>query len=146
YVEGCSELWTITCDIAIPCATHNEIDGTCAETLVKNGEKAIMVGADMHSTTEAVSTCMDSELLSARGRAVNAGGVSVSSLEMRQNSAHMSWTFAEVDSQLKNIMANIYNNCMHAAEECNQPGNLIAGANIAGFTTVANAMIDQGIV
>ncbi|HEX6594064.1 MAG TPA: NADP-specific glutamate dehydrogenase [Bacillota bacterium] len=146
YVEGCSEIWKIPCDIVIPCATQNEIDEKSAHALVQNGVKAVIEGANMPSTAEAIEVFLENDILFAPGKAVNAGGVAVSSLEMGQNSSHTSWTFEEVDQKLKSIMVNIYNSCMTAAEECNQPGNLIAGANIAGFTKVADAMIDQGII
>jgi glutamate dehydrogenase (NADP+) len=146
YVEGCSGIWTIPCDIALPCATQNEIDAHSAELLVSNGVKAIGEGANMPSTLEAVEIFLRNKVLFAPAKAANAGGVSVSALEMAQNSARMAWSFEEVDAKLHDIMKNIYNESMKAAQEYGAPGNLVVGANIAGFVKVADAMIAQGII
>ena len=146
YFEGCSGIWSIPCDIALPCATQNEIDEQSAKILVSNGVKAVGEGANMPSTLEAVDVFLNSEVLFAPGKAANAGGVAVSALEMAQNSARLSWTFEEVDAKLHQIMINIYQNSMKASEEYGFPGNLVVGANIAGFTKVADAMIAQGVI
>ncbi|WP_438824308.1 NADP-specific glutamate dehydrogenase [Bacillus sp. JJ1533] len=146
YVEGCSGIWSIPCDIALPCATQNEIDIESAQTLISNGVKAVGEGANMPSTLEAVDLFVESDVLFGPGKAVNAGGVAVSALEMSQNSMRLSWSFEEVDSKLQDIMASIYRNSMDAAEEYGHPGNLVYGANIAGFIKVADAMIAQGVI
>jgi len=146
YVEGCSGIWTIPCDIALPCATQNEIDETMAQTLIKNGVKIIAEGANMPSTEEAIRILQENDIIFAPAMAVNAGGVAVSSLEMSQNSSFSSWTLDQVDTKLQRIMKSIYRSCIEAAEEHNQSGNLVVGANIAGFKRVADAMIDQGVV
>lgn len=146
YVEGCSGIWSIPCDIALPCATQNEIDETMAQALVENGVKIIAEGANMPSTEEAIRIFQENDIIFAPAMAVNAGGVAVSSLEMSQNSSFSSWTLDQVDTKLQRIMKSIYRNCIEAAEEHNQSGNLVVGANIAGFKRVADAMIDQGVV
>ncbi|MGE7716718.1 NADP-specific glutamate dehydrogenase [Priestia megaterium] len=146
YVEGCNGIWTVPCDIALPCATQNEIDQNSAELLVSNGVKAIGEGANMPSTLEAVEIFLENNILFAPAKAANAGGVSVSALEMAQNSTRLSWTFEEVDSKLHAIMKSIYQNSKKAAQEYNAPGNLVVGANIAGFIKVADAMIEQGVI
>ncbi|HZH58071.1 MAG TPA: NADP-specific glutamate dehydrogenase, partial [Metabacillus sp.] len=146
YTENFSGIWTVPCDVALPCATQNEIDQTSAEILVSNGVKAIGEGANMPSTLEAIETFLENDVLFAPAKAANAGGVSVSALEMAQNSARLSWTFEEVDSKLQLIMKNIYQNSKHAAQEYGAPGNLVVGANIAGFVKVADAMIEQGVI
>lgn len=146
YVEGCSGIWNIPCDIALPCATQNEIDATAAATLAKNGVKAIGEGANMPSTLEAIDVFLKANVLFGPAKAANAGGVAVSALEMAQNSMRMPWTFEEVDDKLHTIMKNIYKNSVQAANEFGFEGNLVVGANIAGFLKVADAMIDQGIV
>ncbi|MEK5061684.1 MULTISPECIES: NADP-specific glutamate dehydrogenase [Paenibacillus] len=145
YVAGCSGIWTIPCDIALPCATQNEIDKASAELLVRNGVKAVGEGANMPSTLEAVDVFLENNVLFAPAKAANAGGVSVSALEMAQNSARLSWTMEEVDAKLQQIMSNIYNECMSASEEYGLAGNLVIGANIAGFVKVADAMLAQGV-
>ena len=145
YYEGCSGIWTVKCDIALPCATQNEINEENAKTLVKNGVIAVGEGANMPSTPEAVATFQKAGVLFAPAKAANAGGVATSALEMSQNSMRYSWTFEEVDAKLKNIMINIFHNAYNAAEKYGQKGNLVAGANIAGFEKVADAMIAQGI-
>ena len=146
YFEGMQNIWLIPCDIALPCATQNEIDETSAKILVTNGVKAIGEGANMPSTLEAINIFLSNGVLFGPAKAANAGGVAVSALEMAQNSARVSWTFEEVDAKLHEIMINIYRNSMNASEEYGHPGNLVVGANIAGFLKVADAMIAQGIV
>jgi glutamate dehydrogenase (NADP+) len=146
YFEGCSGIWSIPCDIALPCATQNEIDEASAKTLVSNGVKAIGEGANMPSTLEAIDVFLNNGVLFGPAKAANAGGVAVSSLEMAQNSMRLSWTFEEVDAKLHEIMKNIYRNSVIASEEYGHPGNLVVGANIAGFTKVADAMIAQGVI
>ncbi|NIK67011.1 NADP-specific glutamate dehydrogenase [Paenibacillus sp. BK720] len=145
YVEGCSGIWSIACDIALPCATQNEIDKASAELLVGNGVKAVGEGANMPCTLEAIDVFLDNKVLFAPAKAANAGGVSVSALEMAQNSARLSWTLEEVDTKLQQIMHNIYTASMKASETYGVPGNLVIGANIAGFVKVADAMIAQGV-
>lgn len=146
YTEGCTGIWTIPCDIALPCATQNELDAEAAKTLISNGVKAIGEGANMPSTLEAIELFLENDVLFGPAKAANAGGVAVSALEMSQNSMRLSWTFDEVDAKLHVIMKNIYNSAVEAAEKYGVAGNLVAGANIAGFIKVADAMIAQGIV
>lgn len=146
YQEGCSGIWAIPCDIALPCATQNEINKEAAEMLVSNGVKAVGEGANMPSTQEAIDTFMDYFVLFSPAKAANAGGVAVSALEMTQNSARLAWTQEEVDTKLQEIMKDIYRKSIKASEEYEVPGNLVVGANIAGFVKVANAMIEQGIL
>ena len=145
YHEGCKGIWTVKCDIALPCATQNEIDEESAKALVANGVTAVGEGANMPSTPEAIAVFQNSGVLFAPAKAANAGGVATSALEMSQNSMRYSWTFEEVDAKLKNIMVNIFHNANNAAEKYGLKGNLVAGANIAGFEKVADAMIAQGI-
>jgi glutamate dehydrogenase (NADP+) len=146
YTAGCSGIWTIKCDIALPCATQNEIDEASAKALVQNGCWAVGEGANMPSTPEAVEIFLKNKVLFAPAKAANAGGVATSALEMSQNSMRYSWTFEEVDAKLKNIMVNIYKNASQAAKEYGYEDNLVVGANIAGFLKVAEAMLAQGIV
>ncbi|SMF65647.1 glutamate dehydrogenase (NADP) [Paenibacillus uliginis N3/975] len=146
YTEGWMGIWTIPCDIALPCATQNEIDEASAAILISNGVKAIGEGANMPSTLEAIDLFLKNDVLFGPAKAANAGGVAVSALEMSQNSMRLSWTFEEVDSKLHQIMKNIYNSSVQAAEEFDCAGNLVVGANIAGFRKVADAMLAQGIV
>ncbi|GIN06152.1 glutamate dehydrogenase [Shouchella clausii] len=146
FFQGCSDIWSVPCDIALPCATQNEIDVNAATVLVSNGVKAIGEGANMPSTQEAVNVFHEHGVLFAPAKAANAGGVSVSALEMAQNSARLSWTFEEVDAKLQDIMKTIYRDCIEAAKENDAPGNLVVGANIAGFVKVADAMIAQGVI
>lgn len=146
YHEGCSGIWSIKCDIALPCATQNELDEKSAKLLVANGCKAVAEGANMPSTPEAIEVLRSNGVLFGPAKAANAGGVATSALEMSQNSQRYSWTFDEVDAKLHDIMVNIYHNCASAAEEYGMKDNLVAGANIAGFLKVANAMMAQGIV
>ena len=145
YTEGCRNIWTIPCDIALPCATQNEIDAESAKTLLANGCKAVGEGANMPSTAEAIEVFQSSGILFAPAKAANAGGVATSALEMSQNSMRYSWTFEEVDAKLKQIMVNIYRNASKAAEAYGEKGNLVMGANIAGFEKVAQSMYAQGI-
>ncbi len=145
YVEGCSGIWTIPCDVALPCATQNELDGAAAKTLVKNGCVAAAEGANMPCTPEAVEVFHKNGVLFGPAKASNAGGVATSGLEMSQNSMRLFWTFEEVDERLHQIMKNIYANCASAAAEYGMSGNLVAGANIAGFLKVADAMERQGV-
>ena len=146
YHEGCKGIWTIPCDIALPCATQNEIDGESAAILAKNGCKVVSEGANMPSTPEAIDVYFANNMLYGPAKAANAGGVATSGLEMSQNSIRLSWTFEEVDEKLHNIMINIFNACDSAAKEYGMPGNYMAGANIAGFLKVAEAMKAQGNV
>jgi len=145
YYEG-GLVWSAPCDIALPCATQNELDADGAEHLIKNGCIAVAEGSNMSTTPEAVSLLQKNNVLYAPGKASNAGGVAVSALEMAQNNTCLSWSFEEVDSKLQSIMHNIYTNISAAAERYGCKGNLVAGANIAGFLKVANAMLQQGIV
>ncbi len=146
YTEGCSGIWTIPCDVALPCATQNEINEESAKALVKNGCWAVVEGANMPSTPEAIATYQSNGLLFGPAKAANAGGVSVSGLEMTQNSMRLSWTFEEVDERLHGIMKNIFKACDDAARTYGMEGNYQAGANIAGFLKVAEAMKAQGCV
>ena len=146
YTEGCSGIWTVPCDIALPSATQNELDGKAAATLVKNGCIAVAEGANMPSTPEAVKIFLDAGVSFGPAKAANAGGVATSALEMSQNSMRLNWSFEEVDSRLHTIMNNIYFQCRDASEAYGQKGNLVAGANIAGFLKVAEAMLAQGVV
>ena len=145
YFEGCRGIWTIPCDIALPCATQNELDKDGAEALIKNGVMAVAEGANMPSTPEAIFALQKAGVLFGPAKAANAGGVATSALEMSQNSMRYSWTFKEVDAKLHDIMVNIFHNSYNAAEKFGLKGNLVAGANIAGFLKVAEAMIAQGV-
>jgi glutamate dehydrogenase (NADP+) len=146
YHEGSKGIWSIKCDIALPCATQNEIDGESAALLVANGVKFVAEGANMPSTPEAIKVFQDNNIPFGPAKASNAGGVATSALEMSQNSMRLSWTFEEVDAKLKDIMINIYRETSRVAKEFGCEGNLVAGANIAGFLKVANAMMAQGVV
>ena len=145
YVEGCRGIWTVKCDIALPCATQNELDAEGAKALIANGVMAVAEGANMPSTPEAIELFQQNKVLFGPAKAANAGGVATSGLEMSQNSQRLSWTFEEVDAKLHGIMTNIYKNCAAAAKEYGCEGNLVAGANIAGFLKIADAMKWQGI-
>jgi len=138
--------WDIKCDCAFPSATQNEIDGDDAKTVLKNGCILVAEGANMPSTPGAIEQYLDNKILYGPAKAANAGGVATSGLEMSQNSLRLSWTRQEVDERLHNIMVAIHKQCYEAAEEYGQPGNLLMGANIAGFVKVADAMLDQGLV
>ena len=146
YVEGSQGIWIVPCDIALPCATQNELPLEGAKALVANGCYAVAEGANMPSTPEAIAYLQANNVLFAPAKASNAGGVATSGLEMSQNSLRLGWTFEEVDQRLHDIMVNIYKNAAEAAEEYGCKGNLVAGANIAGFLKVASAMMSQGIV
>ncbi len=146
YADGCNGIWNIKCDVALPCATQNELDEAAAKTLVKNGCLAVGEGANMPCTPEAADVFIDSKVMFLPGKAANAGGVAVSGLEMAQNSQRIPWTFEKADSELKIIMQTIYKNASQAAEEYGCQGNFVVGANIAGFVKVANAMLAQGLV
>ena len=146
FVEGCKNIWKIKCDIALPCATQNEIDEESAKILVANGVKVVGEGANMPSTLEATEVFINSGILFAPAKAANAGGVGTSALEMSQNSMRYSWTFEEVDAKLHDMMVNIYKSASEAAEEYGVKDNLVIGANIAGFVKVAEAMKAQGVV
>ena len=146
YHEGCATIWTIPCQIAVPCATQNELDEEAAKTLVKNGCVAVAEGTNMPSTAEAVEVFKNNNVLFAPAKAANAGGVATSALEMSQNSMRLSWSFEEVDAKLQNIMKNIYANITSAAKEYGCEEDLVAGANIAGFIKVADAMLAQGVI
>ena len=145
YVEGCRGIWSVACDIALPCATQNELNGDEAKTLIANGVKAVAEGANMPSTPEAVEAFQATGVKFGPAKAANAGGVATSGLEMSQNSQRLSWTFEEVDAKLHDIMVNIYKSCKDAAARYGMEGNLVAGANIAGFEKVCDAMLWQGI-
>ena len=145
FTPGCSGIWTVKCDIALPCATQNEIDASSAEILVKNGCKLVAEGANMPSTPEAIECFQSNGVMFGPAKAANAGGVATSGLEMSQNSLRLSWSFEEVDAKLDDIMKGIYKAAYDASVEYGCPGNLVAGANIAGFLKVAEAMKAQGV-
>ena len=145
YFEG-TGVWKVPVDVALPCATQNELHGDDAEALVKNGCICIAEGANMPSTPEAIERIQAAGLLYGPGKAANAGGVAVSGLEMSQNSMRLSWTREEVDQRLHDIMVNIHNACVTTADEYGVPGNYVLGANISGFIKVADSMLDQGVV
>ena len=145
YHEG-KGIWSVKCDIALPCATQNELNGEDAKTLAANGCAAVCEGANMPCTPEAIDVFTEKGIWYAPGKASNAGGVATSGLEMSQNSLRLSWTFEEVDARLKSIMEEIFKTCSETAKEYGMEGNYMAGANIAGFIKVADSMLDQGIV
>ncbi len=146
YVEGCKGIWTIPCDVALPCATQNEIDAESAAALVKNGVQYVGEGANMPSNLEAIETFQKAGVVFLPAKAANAGGVATSALEMAQSSGRLYWSAEEVDAKLKNIMVNIYHNMANAAKKYGFEGNFVMGANIAGFEKVAEAMMAHGIV
>ena len=146
FTPGCKGIWTVKCDIALPCATQNEIDLESANALIANGVKYVCEGANMPCTLEATKAFQDAKIPFGPAKAANAGGVATSGLEMTQNSERLSWTFEEVDAKLQTIMVNIFHNLDKAAKEYGMEGNYVAGANIAGFLKVADAMNAQGIV
>ena len=146
YHEGCKGVWTVPCDIALPCATQNEIDEESAKALVANGCTVVCEGANMPSTPEAIQVYQDNNVLYGPAKAANAGGVAVSGLEMSQNSLRLQWTFDEVDQRLKDIMTGIFQKSYQASKEYGHEGDLMLGANVAGFTKVADAMVAQGIL
>jgi glutamate dehydrogenase (NADP+) len=145
YHEG-TGVWHVKVDVALPCATQNELNGEDARALVKNGCLCVAEGANMPTTPDGVDVFLNNKVLFGPGKAANAGGVAVSGLEMSQNSLRLSWTRKEVDQRLHDIMKNIHKASVEASEEYNRKGNYVAGANIAGFIKVANAMMDQGVV
>ena len=145
YVADRNRIWTIPCDIALPCATQNEVDADSARALIANGVTAVSEGANMPCTPEAVELFLNAGILFAPAKAANAGGVATSGLEMSQNSQRYSWSFEEVDRRLKTIMVNIFHNAYQAAKECGKEGNLVVGANVAGFIKVADAMLAEGV-
>ncbi len=144
YHEGKFD-WSVKCDVALPCATQNELLEDDAKRLVENGVIAVAEGANMPTTLEATKYLQENGILFAPGKAANAGGVATSALEMSQNSMRLSWTFEEVDEKLKGIMVNIFNNISNAAKKYGFEGNYVVGANIAGFEKVADAMLAQGV-
>lgn len=146
YTEGYSGIWTIPCDIALPCATQNELDEKSAETLIKNGVIAVAEGANMPSTIKATELFLENRVLFCPAKAANAGGVACSGLEMSQNSIRYSWSFEEVDQKISKIMKDIFASGADAAERYGMPGNLVAGSNIAGFEKVCDAMIAEGVI
>ncbi|MCX8644220.1 NADP-specific glutamate dehydrogenase [Bifidobacterium sp. B4081] len=146
YHEGCKDVWTVPCDIALPCATQNEIDEESAKTLIANGCTVVCEGANMPSTPEAIQAYQDNKVLYGPAKAANAGGVAVSGLEMSQNSLRLQWAFDEVDQRLKDIMTGIFQKSYQASKEYGHEGDLMLGANVAGFTKVADAMVAQGIL
>ncbi len=146
YFEGCQGIWTIPCDVALPCATQNEISEDSAKALIANGVKYVAEGANMPSTLEAIKAFQDAKIVFLPAKAANAGGVATSALEMAQSSQRLFWSSAEVDEKLKGIMINIYHNIDNAAKKYGYEGNYLMGANIAGFEKVAEAMMAHGIV
>jgi glutamate dehydrogenase (NADP+) len=138
--------WSVKADVALPCATQNELDVNDAKELIKNGCKCVCEGANMPTTLDAVKLLQDSGVLYSPGKASNAGGVATSGLEMSQNSMRLPWPKEEVDHRLHQIMKNIHQTCLETAAKYGTPGNYLSGANIAGFLKVANAMMDQGLV
>jgi glutamate dehydrogenase (NADP+) len=145
WVEG-KRPWVVPCDVAVPTATQNELDGASAEALIANGCRYVVEAANMPSTPEAIAAFSAAGVKFGPGKAVNAGGVATSGLEMSQNSLRLNWTSEEVDARLHGIMKGIHRTCLRAAEEFGMAGDYVAGANIAGFTKVADAMLDQGVV
>ena len=145
YHEGCKGVWTVKCDIALPCATQNELHEDDAKALVANGVTVVAEGANMPSTPEAIEYLLAHGVLFGPAKAANAGGVATSGLEMSQNSQRYSWSFEEVDKKLKNIMVNIFHNSYNASKDCGMEGNLVVGANVAGFIKVSNAMLAKGV-
>lgn len=145
YTEGCDGIWSIPCEIALPCATQNEINGDQARTLIANGVKVVAEGANMPSNLEAINEFLASEVLFGPGKAANAGGVAVSALEMAQNSGRSYWSFQEVDEKLHGIMKSIFKESSDAAKKYGYEGNLVVGSNIAGFIKVANGMLVEGV-
>ena len=146
YHEGCRNIWNVKCDIALPCASQNEMDADGAKALIANGCIGVFEGANMPLTPEAIALVQSNGLLYSPGKASNAGGVATSGLEMTQNSMRLSWSFEEVDEKLQGIMKNIYKACYDASVQCGKPGDLMVGANVAGFLKVAEAMMAQGVV
>jgi glutamate dehydrogenase (NADP+) len=146
YTPDCRKIWSVKCDIALPCATQNEIDRDSAEQLIANGVKVVSEGANMPCNMEATKAFLNAGVLFGPAKAANAGGVAVSGLEMTQNSMRLSWTFEDVDANLHGIMKSIFNNISSAAREYSAETDLVTGANIAGFLKVSEAMLAQGVV
>ena len=147
YHDGCKNIWTVKCDIALPCATQNELDLDSAKALIANGCYAVGEGANMPTTLDATEAFLKAGVFFAPGKAANAGGVATSALEMSQNSQRLSWTFEEVDEKLQGIMKGIFEKCAQAAKDyADKPDNYVVGANVAGFLKVAEAMMAQGCV
>ena len=144
YFEG-QRPWSVPCDCAFPCATQNEINGAEAATLIKNGCMLVAEGANMPTDLDGINAYLEARILYGPAKAANAGGVATSGLEMSQNSVRYSWTFEEVDKRLKTIMVNIFHSAYNAAKECGKEGNLVVGANVAGFIKVADAMLAEGV-
>lgn len=145
FIAGGS-VWDVPCDIALPCATQNELPAQAAETLIRNGVQLVAEGANMPTTPEAIDMLQSAGVLYAPGKASNAGGVATSGLEMQQNSIRTQWPFAETEGKLHDIMVNIHRTCLETADTYGMPGNYVAGANIAGFEKVADAMVAQGLI
>jgi glutamate dehydrogenase (NADP+) len=146
FHEGCESIWSVPCDVALPCATQNELDADAARQLIANGCVAVGEGANMPSTPEAVRLFLDGGVAFGPAKAANAGGVATSAIEMCQNSMRLNWGFDEVDARLHRIMDSIYDQCSEAAEQYGHADNLVMGANIAGFLKVGRAMLAQGIL
>lgn len=146
FNKNSAGIWSVPCELAIPCATQNEMDAASARRLVKNGVKVIAEGANMPCTPEAIKIFHENDVLFGPAQAVNAGGVAVSYLEMAQNSARVAWSFERVDEELQKIMETIYRNCMNASEQYGEPGNFVLGASIVGFERIAKAMLMQGVI
>ena len=146
YHEGCRGVWTVKCDVALPCATQSELDLEGAKALVANGVQAVGEGANMPSTLDAIQYFQDNKILFAPAKAANAGGVAVSALEMSQNSERIRWSFEEVDNKLKDIMTDIFQQAKKNAEKYGMKDNLVAGANMTAFVKVADVMIAHGLV
>lgn len=145
FNKNSAGIWSVPCELALPCATQNEMDADSARRLIKNGVKVVAEGANMPCTPEAIQIFLENDVLFGPAQAVNAGGVAVSYLEMAQNSARIAWTFEQVDTELKRVMETIYRDCMTASERYGEPGNFVLGANIVGFKRIANAMLMQGV-
>lgn len=146
FNKNSAGIWSVPCELALPCATQNEMDAASARRLVKNGVKVIAEGANMPCTPEAIQVFHDHDVLFGPAQAVNAGGVAVSFLEMAQNSSRVAWSFERVDEELQKVMETIYRNCMTASEQYGEPGNFVLGASIVGFKRIAKAMLMQGVV
>ena len=146
YTEGCHHIWTLPCDIALPCATQNELNLEQVQLLIQNGCLAVVEGANMPTTPEAIDYLLEKDILFVPSKAANAGGVACSGLEMSQNSQRLSWTFEEVDDRLRTIMHDIFTTIDATAAAYGHPNNFVVGANIAGFEKVAQAMLAYGAI
>ena len=145
HVTGGS-IWDVPCDIALPCATQNELNATHAKTLLSNGVQLVAEGANMPCTPDAIELFTEAGILYAPGKASNAGGVATSALEMQQNASRDSWSFEQTDAELRGIMRGIHDTCVETAETYGSPGNYVVGANLAGYIKVADAMVAQGVI